>query len=151
MPPLAKEQEEPVGHCEVMHRIMAMHQQSWGDKFNEVSYFTLDGLERKGQDIANLQCGCGVFENLNINLGDCQKTYDMVFKVLDDKSGQPLAAVPYRITLDNGRTFTGTTDAAGLTEKVAATYAAQARLEAPYYGEQAPAGASCSAHECCAC
>ncbi|WAC71252.1 hypothetical protein OU995_16840 [Roseateles sp. SL47] len=130
---------------------MALHRQSWGDRFDDVTYLTLDGDERKGRDFGDFQCGCGIFEKLNIELGDCEKPFDMVFKVLDEQSGKPLTGVPYRITLDNGRMFFGTTDTLGNTVKVSATYAAQANIEAPYYEEGSGSGTSCVANEPCGC
>ncbi len=54
--------------------------------------------------------------------------------VLQDKSGNPLKNLPYKITLETGQVFEGVTDEVGQTEKVCSTQAHTATIEAPYYG-----------------
>jgi len=61
--------------------------------------------------------------------------YDLFFHLKQAKTGQSLANVPYRITLDDGREFEGFTDENGFTEKVNSSSAQIAKLEAPYYGD----------------
>ncbi len=59
----------------------------------------------------------------------------MRFLVKDEDTGQPLANVPYKLTLVGGTSFTGKTDAQGLTDKIASNKAQRAQIEVPYYGD----------------
>jgi uncharacterized Zn-binding protein involved in type VI secretion len=54
--------------------------------------------------------------------------------LLKDKTGKPLCDMPYRITLADGRTVVGVTNASGLTEKIYSNTGDVAHVEAPYYG-----------------
>jgi hypothetical protein len=60
--------------------------------------------------------------------------FDQVFQALDQRTGQPIANTPYRITLESGRVFLGVTDDQGRTQKVGADRAQTATLEIPYDG-----------------
>lgn len=61
--------------------------------------------------------------------------YDIVFKVVGDVFGHRQENVPYKITLEDGREYTGVTDKSGLTIKVSALTPMKATLEVPYYDE----------------
>ncbi|MDO8990617.1 MAG: type VI secretion system tip protein TssI/VgrG [Sideroxyarcus sp.] len=63
-----------------------------------------------------------------------QSTHDIHFLVQDEITGKPLANIPYKITLGNGKSVEGKTDESGLTEKISDNSATIATLEAPYYG-----------------
>lgn len=59
--------------------------------------------------------------------------FDLFFLVKNENSGVPSVGTPYKITLEDGREFTGVTDKAGYTEKVFSDFAQKATLEVPYY------------------
>lgn len=59
--------------------------------------------------------------------------YDLVFRVQESGTGLALGYTRYRITLDDGTTFIGTTDAAGTTEKVGSAHPQNATIEVPFY------------------
>ncbi len=59
--------------------------------------------------------------------------YDMHWILKGDQTGQPLANVPYKITLENGTEIIGQTDENGLTRKVSAPSAIIATIIAPYH------------------
>ncbi len=61
-------------------------------------------------------------------------THDLHFLVQDEITGKPLANIPYKITLENGKSVEGITDESGLTEKISDNSSTIATLEAPYYG-----------------
>jgi type VI secretion system secreted protein VgrG len=63
-----------------------------------------------------------------------QNTHDLHFLVRDKVTGKPRANVPYKISLENGKSVEGTTDENGLTQKISDNSATIATLEAPYYG-----------------
>lgn len=63
-------------------------------------------------------------------------THDLAF-VVRDESGQPLAGYPYHIELPDGTRLEGTTDRGGVTRKVGAMSAVEARLTV-YMPEPAP-------------
>jgi uncharacterized Zn-binding protein involved in type VI secretion len=67
--------------------------------------------------------------------------FDLHFLVKDEKSGSPMANVPYRLTLETGSEVIGVTDSKGLTKTIDADSAVIAKLEVPYYGDS-----SSSAH-----
>jgi uncharacterized Zn-binding protein involved in type VI secretion len=71
--------------------------------------------------------------------------HDIHFLVEDESTGRPLANIPYKITLENGKSVEGKTDERGLTEKISDTSSTIASLEAPYYGN------TNSGHETCGC
>lgn len=75
--------------------------------------------------------------------------FDMHFLLKDDKTGAPLVGMPYKITLDNGEEFTGTTDANGLTLTVGSDCQRIAYLDAPYYGHVSSSSHTHDEH--CAC
>lgn len=60
--------------------------------------------------------------------------FDQQFKVLDSMTGRPIANTPYRIYLQDGQQFFGTTDIFGFTRKVGANQVQMATLEIPYHG-----------------
>lgn len=59
--------------------------------------------------------------------------YDLHFQLLGDQTGQPLANVPYKLTLADGTEVLGHTDSHGHTEKITSDHPAIATLIAPYY------------------
>lgn len=60
-------------------------------------------------------------------------SYDIHFLVQDEDK-RPLKNIPYKITLENGKSIQGKTDVNGLTEKISNDSPMIATLEAPYYG-----------------
>lgn len=60
--------------------------------------------------------------------------YDLAFLIKDERTGEPLANVPYRIALNDGRSIEGRTDTAGRTEVIHSDHPEHATLTAPYYG-----------------
>jgi type VI secretion system secreted protein VgrG len=63
------------------------------------------------------------------------KSYDLHFLVKDEKSGSPMANIPYKLTLETGLNIVGVTNQQGLTHTIAADSALIAKLEVPYYGD----------------
>lgn len=61
--------------------------------------------------------------------------FDLHFFLKDEKTGEPLIGMPYRITLDNGEEFFGRANQSGLTQTVSSDTQRIAYLEAPYYGD----------------
>lgn len=55
--------------------------------------------------------------------------YDQHFLVINSQTNKPLAFVPYRITLSDGRTFQGLSDEEGKTELVSANSPLNANIE----------------------
>jgi len=78
-------------------------------------------------------------------------THDQHFLVQDEKTGKPLANIPYKITLENGKSIEGKTDASGLTEKISDTSSTIATLEAPYYGNSTSSTNTNGGHDTCCC
>ncbi len=66
---------------------------------------------------------------------DASEAFDIHFRLEDNKTGRPLAGIPYRLKLSNGKEVLGTTDSSGLTATIAADRPETATLEAPYYGD----------------
>ena len=77
--------------------------------------------------------------------------YDMHFIVREQGTGRPLAGVPYRISLEDGREVTGITDPTGLTSKVTAGTPLAATVEAPFYGDSSYNPDAGSGHDACGC
>ena len=76
-------------------------------------------------------------------------SYDLHFLVKDEKSGNPLANVPYRLTLETGQEITGVTDPQGLTKTIGADSALTAKLEVPYYGHSSSDSYAHDEHGAC--
>lgn len=72
--------------------------------------------------------------------------YDLFFHVKRANTGNSLSNVPYKITLEDGRIFTGITDGKGYTEIVSSDYSQDAKLEAPYYGDSSNTSNNCHAN-----
>jgi len=85
----------------------------------------------------------------SLSSGSASEDYDLQFLVQGDKTGKPMANTPYKITLDNGREFTGKTDKNGLTQKVSADYPAQATLIAPHHDNETNTNGYCGIDSCC--
>ncbi|MBX3620010.1 MAG: PAAR domain-containing protein [Rhizobacter sp.] len=80
---------------------------------------------------------------------DQKQPFDLRFLLKDDKTGAPLFGMPYKITLDNGEEFTGSTDVNGLTLTVGSDRQRIAYLDAPYYGHVSSSSHTHDEH--CAC
>jgi uncharacterized Zn-binding protein involved in type VI secretion len=77
--------------------------------------------------------------------------YDLHFLVRDDKTGNALPGIPYRITLETDEQVSGITDANGLTKTIGSDTPVIAKLEAPYYGDSSSSTDSHSEHGACDC
>lgn len=77
--------------------------------------------------------------------------YDIHFVVRDEDTGQPLPRISYKITLEDGSSINGVTDATGLTDKISSSKQQAATLEVHHYGDDD--GSSINAHNrydaCC--
>ena len=76
-------------------------------------------------------------------------SYDLHFLVKDEKSGSPMANVPYRLTLETGQEITGVTDQQGLTGTIGADSALTAKLEVLYYGDSSSDSYAHDEHGAC--
>lgn len=77
--------------------------------------------------------------------------YDMHWLIMDKDTGEPAANLPYKITLQNGRSIEGMTDSQGLTNKIGDAYASAATIEVPYYGDSNSNPDSCEQYDTCDC
>jgi uncharacterized Zn-binding protein involved in type VI secretion len=77
--------------------------------------------------------------------------FDLRFLLKDDKTGQPIAGMPYRITLDSGEQFSGRTDADGMTQTVGSDTQRVANIEAPFYGDLTSSSHTHDEHCPCCC
>lgn len=78
--------------------------------------------------------------------------YDIHFVVRDEDTGQPLPKVSYKITLEDGRSITGVTDARGLTDTISSNTKQKATLEVHHYGNDSDGGADAqSRYDACCC
>lgn len=80
-----------------------------------------------------------------------KKAYDLRFQIKGDKSGEPMAGMPYKITLENKKEILGVTDANGFTKLVSDDSALIAKLETPYYGDSTTQTNSSNGHDSCHC
>lgn len=77
--------------------------------------------------------------------------YDQRFLVQNERSRRPLANVTYRITLADGKTYTGLTDANGFTETVSSNTAQKVKIEVPFYDDSAIDSNPCIGSDACRC
>lgn len=78
--------------------------------------------------------------------------YDIHFLVRDEVTGEPLPKVSYRITLEDGRSVSGVTDANGLTERVGSRTKQKATLEVHHHGENSDCGVDTqNRYDACCC
>lgn len=77
--------------------------------------------------------------------------FDLQFQIKGETSGNPMANMPYRITLENGKEFTGITDADGLTQRVTDAESVIAKIEVPYDGNSTVQTDSNFGHDACHC
>lgn len=78
--------------------------------------------------------------------------YDIHFAVRDQETGQCLSGVPYKITLEDGRSLTGVTDERGLTDKIGSDKQQKATLEVHYHGDDTDSGAHTpNRYDTCCC
>lgn len=76
--------------------------------------------------------------------------FDRFFRVAD-VNGQALSHQPYRIQMDDGRVYMGTTDDHGHTQKVFSDTAQKAILEVPFYGDSLGNIDAHDGHDVCSC
>jgi uncharacterized Zn-binding protein involved in type VI secretion len=78
--------------------------------------------------------------------------FDIHFVVRDEKTGDALPKVSYRITLEDGTSITGVTDENGLTDKISSNTKQQAKLEVHYHGDDSDGGADThNRYDACCC
>ncbi|MDE2401976.1 MAG: PAAR domain-containing protein [Burkholderiales bacterium] len=78
--------------------------------------------------------------------------FDIHFAVRDEKTGDVLPKVSYKITLDDGTSITGVTDENGLTDKISSKTKQQAKLEVHHYGDNSDSGADANnRYDACCC
>lgn len=58
-----------------------------------------------------------------------KQTYDRVFLLKNNQTGQPIPYAAYRITLPDGNKIEGTTDAHGMTQRIVATDKREVKIE----------------------
>jgi len=80
-----------------------------------------------------------------------QNSHDLHFLVQDEVTGRPLANIPYKITLENGKSVEGITNEYGITEKINDNSASIATLEAPYYGNNTSSVNTGDEYSACGC
>jgi len=78
--------------------------------------------------------------------------FDQHFLVRDDQTGEPLPNVSYKITLEDGKSITGVTDAKGLTDKISSNTRQKATLEVHHHGDDGDSGADANRRfDACCC
>ncbi len=77
--------------------------------------------------------------------------FDLSFLIRDDRTGQPMPNMPYRIELDDGRSVEGRTDAVGRTEVIHSDHPEHATLTAPYHGNVSTATDPSLGSDSCDC
>jgi hypothetical protein len=78
--------------------------------------------------------------------------FDLHFVVRDEKTGEVLPKVPYRITLKDGTSISGVTDANGLTDKISSNTKQPATLEVHHHGDDGHGGSDAnSRYDACCC
>jgi uncharacterized Zn-binding protein involved in type VI secretion len=85
------------------------------------------------------------------NLKTNRSNYDLVFVIQDQGTGLPLAGIPYKITLESGKTITGISDQQGRTQLVSSDVPETATLEAPYYDQDSTQTDGCFGYDACDC
>jgi uncharacterized Zn-binding protein involved in type VI secretion len=65
----------------------------------------------------------------SVTTSDANATYDRVFVIKNNQTGQALSSVKYRLTLPGGTTVEGVTDGQGMTQKIAATSQQNVKIE----------------------
>ena len=101
-------------------------------------------------DIASASGAAAWLSHAGESLAKFGYAFDRVM-LLKDPDGNPLANLPYKITLETGHTFEGVTDKHGHTEKVFSTQAHMAKIEAPYYGSSNHTAHTAHGSDTCGC
>lgn len=80
-----------------------------------------------------------------------ESPFDLSLIVRDERTGQPMAGVPYRVALESGRAVNGRTDSAGRTDVVHSDRPEHATITVPYYGDVSTATDSSVEPDSCGC
>ncbi|WP_298266527.1 hypothetical protein [Geobacter sp.] len=109
--------------CETRFDLINKFKVAFGDDFDNLDFPNYEtGGFVKGAAIRDAQCGCEIYERLgweNSDFGKAGmhkcgcKVFDEKVQAVDSNSGQTLAEIPYFIEAENGKTFSGYTDAGG--------------------------------------
>lgn len=78
--------------------------------------------------------------------------FDLHLVVRDEKTGEVLPKVPYKITLKDGKSISGVTDENGLTDKISSNTRQQATLEVHHHGDDSDGGVDANnRYDACCC
>jgi hypothetical protein len=111
--------------CDVFFKLVAHQKKSLGAHFDSmIVTFSADGRPVQGATLRNATSGCEL-HRLAGQPDECWCCgYDEQLEFVSQNS-VPLAHADYRLTLSNGETWTGTTDAKGRTGRIASKQEAQ--------------------------
>lgn len=119
---------------------------------------TLPNVTRSHEDIgaagarsAASSANRGAIAKAALVLESDNHDYDMHWLIMDKDTGEPGANLPYKITLQDGRSIEGMTDSQGLTNKIGDVSASVATIEVPYYGDSNSNPDPCEQYDTCDC
>lgn len=95
--------------------------------------------------------GVGKAAGLITSLLPENHNFDIHFIVQDERTGAPLAQVPYKITLEDGSSITGVTNESGLTEKISSNTRQKATLETHHHGDDDCGADTQKRYDACCC
>jgi type VI secretion system secreted protein VgrG len=113
--------------CEQRFKLFNDYKQGFGDRFDDLEFLNYKtGGVTKGVELREVQTGCEIYERLGWDSAahneegfhkcGC-KPFDEQLRFVSEK-GKPLSNTDYLVTLDDGRTMSGTTDNDGKTKRI---------------------------------
>jgi len=113
--------------CEQRFKLFNDYKKGFGDRFDDLEFLNYKtGGVTKGVELREVQTGCEIYERLGWDSAahneegfhkcGC-KPFDEQLRFVSEK-GKPLSNTDYLVTLDDGRTMSGTTDNDGKTKRI---------------------------------
>ncbi len=113
--------------CEQRFKIFSDYKEAFGGRFDNLEFLNYKtGGVVKGAELRDVQTGCEIYERLGWDSAihneegfhrcGC-KPFDEQLRFVSEK-GTPLSNTDYLVTLDDGRTISGTTDNDGKTKRI---------------------------------
>lgn len=105
--------------CDLTYKKHKKLRESFGDKYDDFTFYHVDGSIIMGSQLKNAKDGCEIQKILGWHHIACQcPEYNQCFQIIDKDTDLPAANLKYQIIDSNGSCYSGMTDESGYTEKV---------------------------------
>lgn len=110
--------------CDIFYDVITKFKESFGSRFDQLQFFTLQGGVITGASLRDAKNGCELWEQQGYDWICRCRGFDEQLRFFSEE-GAALSNIDYRLTLVNGETKNGRTDADGRTQRIKSKEAVQ--------------------------